>query len=120
MGMNIQEYRKLGEALERLKGILMLAVGDDLDIVFAAARLTYDRYQECGECEGTGDQVESVPVGHFVHRPCPSCGGLGLQPNQARFKAAAKAVAEAYEGTMFPQSRDMFLAGVRAFDKEPT
>lgn len=32
----------------------------------------------CPTCGGTGELVESIPVGHFDHRPCPDCDGSGV------------------------------------------
>ena len=39
------------------------------------SRLVYET--ECDTCDGTGDEVDIVPVGHFVHRPCRDCEGSG-------------------------------------------
>lgn len=39
-----------------------------------------DGYEVCYGCDGTGDTVETIPMGLFVHRPCPECGGVGRLP----------------------------------------
>ena len=54
--MNISDYRQLREAVRDYAD--GYGYYDDttptLDTLHAAARLTLDRWQECGECEGLG------------------------------------------------------------------
>jgi hypothetical protein len=88
--MNIQGWRKLGEALERTATWWR----PDSVVLRDAARRDYDRYQICGECKGTGD-IEVQDTGHFPWT-CPSCGGSGLLPRQARLEAEIVAAAQPY------------------------
>jgi len=85
--MNIHDHRKLGEALRAWEQEWSTYFEE---IFYNAARQTYDRYQECGECEdgqiNSGRPPANLPEFQDKY-PCPSCGGSGLQPNQARLKA---------------------------------
>lgn len=115
----IVEWRKLGEALEQNERF-----GGNDQIILAAARRDYDRYQECGNpsCDGgfftdrwAASEREWLEGTH--ERPCPSCGGSGLKPNQAFQEKVTYALHHAAAGKPF----DPLWVGaelVRAFDKE--
>jgi hypothetical protein len=121
----IVEWRKLGEALERFEvaspetiegqeGTFIAPLTlDDALAVFEGASLTYDRYQECDNPECDEGRIWEYQDNSTADQwyDCPSCGGSGLQPNQARLEAARNV-----DGGMLV---DM-VAAVRAFDKEKT
>jgi hypothetical protein len=104
--MNIREHRELGEALKHFAfGLPLVAeqkgagvpnyVQDALTVI-NAARLTYDRYQECDCDDGKVMQPHDHEANCWEECVCgavyeihPSCGGSGLQPNQARRRQAA-------------------------------
>lgn len=71
--------------LKEAKGALRIWAEDgnldnnDQQRVVPLARVLASWFVECDNCEGTGDEVETVPVGHFVHRPCPACDGRGFR-----------------------------------------
>jgi len=117
--MNIYEHRKLGEALRQWDEL-----GWDDTVVFAAARLTYDRWQECGECEGSRVRHNDGWIRHPEQNPCPSCGGTGLRPNQARLEAGLAEIPIHYDDEWaqdiysHEERMEFFAAAVRAFDKE--
>jgi hypothetical protein len=79
----------------------------------AAARLTYDRWQECDNPECDEGRIWEYQDNSTADQwyDCPSCGGSGVLPNQARLEAARNV-----DGGMLV---DM-VAAVRAFDKEKT
>jgi len=128
--MNIVEWRKLGEALER-DADQSDPFGGNHEVLVAAARRDYDRYQECGECGGGGvrgtfSHVDQGTGEHLGNQdiPCPSCGGTGLQPNQARLEAGLSEIPIHYDDEWaqdiysHEERMEFFAAAIRAFDKE--
>lgn len=110
--MNIAEWRELGEALPVIARLLQETVSgcdefNDGSLVLAAARLTYDRYQECETCS----------MSSWKDGECPSCGGSGLQPNQKGRHCDLCLHVLAREDPDFDMEKGLDAA-VRAFDKE--
>jgi hypothetical protein len=108
----IVEHRKLGEALEYFdhKSDVMGGYSDHFAPVVAAARLTYDRYQECEECEGKGGSENTLGMERPEFVVCPRCGGSGLLPKQAQYPDEDVVL----DGPL-PRRQ---IGAVRAFDKE--
>jgi len=122
--MNISEYRLLSEALKRWEDyepVVSQGARDELTPIFDAARLTYDRYQECDYCGGR-QMVHTDKPGKTSPYPCPSCEGRGIRPNQTRVEQAADTFGEwlyRMHGTISScDHHDETSAVVRAFDKE--
>jgi len=117
--MNIHEHRELGEALraweQDVGGSTYFEEG-----FYHAARQTYDRWQECGECEGSGFMPIPDEPEFDVDTECPSCGGSGLKPNQARLDAMQELLDAVILNLLPPEHHLVIDAGelVRAFDKE--
>lgn len=129
--MNIVEWRKLGEALEWWDKAQQDGSpnSEKWTVVLAAARLTYDRYQECDNPECDEGRIWEYQDNSTADQwyDCPSCGGSGLQPNQARIMEWCKKHDYPRLGTQtgscefgagLDEPCDLFIVEVRAFDKE--